>query len=99
MVRHIVMWKYNEDLSLEKRDELFDKLDSACNDMNGNISGLIEAKLLKNANEKEVYGLCLVCDMENMEAVRSYQDDPLHIVFKNIITGNVNGRACIDAEI
>lgn len=97
MIRHIVMWKYNAELSVEDRGMLFEKLSKAAENMNGNIKGLINAKLIKNVNPQEKYDLCLYCEFEELEDVQAYQDDPVHIAFKNIIAGNVFDRACIDA--
>lgn len=97
MIRHIVMWKYKAELSVEDRAELFSKLSQAAENMNGNIKGLIKAELIKNVNSQEKYDLCLYCEFETLEDVNSYQDDPVHIAFKDIIVGNVFDRACIDA--
>lgn len=96
MIRHIVMWKYKEELSEMDRAELFVKLDEAAKNMNGNIKGLIKAELIKNVNENEKYDLSLYCEFENLNDVLDYQDDPVHVAFKNIIMGNVYDRACID---
>jgi hypothetical protein len=91
------MWKYKAELSVEDRAELFSKLSEAAENMNGNIKGLIKAELIKNVNSNEKYDLCLYCEFETLEDVNSYQDDPVHIAFKDIIVGNVFDRACIDA--
>jgi hypothetical protein len=91
------MWKYKAELSVEDRAELFSKLSQAAENMNGNIKGLIKAELIKNVNSNEKYDLCLYCEFETLEDVNSYQDDPVHIAFKDIIVGNVFDRACIDA--
>ncbi len=97
MIRHIVMWKYKAELSLEDRAELFGKLLKAAENMNGNIKGLIKAELIKNVNSQEKYDLCLYCEFETLEDINAYQEDPVHIAFKDIIVGNVFDRACIDA--
>lgn len=100
MIRHIVMWKYKAELSEKEREELFGKLNAAAENMNGNIKGLIAAKLIKNVNKEEKYDLGLYCEFETVEDVVCYQNDPVHVAFKNIISGNVFDRACIDgAEV
>ncbi|MBR5536049.1 MAG: Dabb family protein [Clostridia bacterium] len=97
MIRHIVMWKYKAELSVEERNELFEKLRESADGMNGKIKGLISAKLIKNVNPAEKYDLCLYCEFETLEDINAYQDAPIHLAFKDIITGNVFERACIDA--
>ena len=97
MIRHIVMWKYKAELSMEDREALFEKLNAAAKAMNGNIKGLIKAELIKNVNCEEKYDLCLYCEFETLEDINNYQEDPVHIAFKDIIMGNVFDRACIDA--
>lgn len=97
MIRHIVMWKYKAELSFEDREELFGKLFAAAEKMNGNIKGLIKAELIKNVNSEEKYDLCLYCEFETLEDIHAYQNDSVHLAFKDIIAGNVFDRACIDA--
>lgn len=97
MIRHIVMWKYKAELSMEEREALFEKLNAGAEAMNGNIKGLIKAELIKNVNCEEKYDLCLYCEFETLEDINNYQEDPVHIAFKDIIMGNVFDRACIDA--
>lgn len=96
MIKHIVMWKYNNTLSVEERKDLFSKLKAAAENMRGKVPGLIDIELIGNKNPKEKYDLCLYCEFETLEDVANYQVDPLHIIFKDIITGNVIDRACID---
>lgn len=97
MIRHIVMWKYKAELSVDDRKTLFEKLTEAAKNMNGNIKGLIKAELIANVNSEEKYDLCLYCEFETLSDIQSYQEDPVHIAFKDIIAGNVFDRACIDA--
>ena len=96
MVKHIVMWKYVETLSCDEKKVLFSKLKAAAEDMKNKVPGLLGIELIDNKNPKEKYDLCLYCEFEKIEDVDHYQDHPLHVVFKNIISGNVTDRACID---
>ncbi|MGM9551123.1 MAG: Dabb family protein [Clostridia bacterium] len=96
MVKHIVMWKYKAELGSDEREALFEKLQESAKGMNGKIKGLISASLLKNINPSEPHDICLYCEFENYTDVENYQVDPIHIGFKNIITGNVTDRVCVD---
>ncbi len=96
MIRHIVMWKYKETLSENERKELFEKLSAAAENMRGNVKGLLDINLFENKNPKEKHDLCLFCTFGELSDVDSYQTDALHVVFKDIITGNVTDRVCID---
>ncbi len=98
MIKHIVMWKYKEELSVKEREELFCQLKKAADNMNGNIKGLVKAELIKNVNPAEKFDLALFCELETLEDVIAYQDDKVHLAFKNIITGKVFDRVCIDGE-
>lgn len=99
MIRHIVMWKYKEILSADERDALYEKLNEAAKNMNGNIKGLIKAELIGNVNPAEAYDLALYCEFETLEDIDAYQTDSVHMVFKNIISGNVDSRSCIDGVV
>lgn len=96
MVKHIVMWKYKEELTRDAIEKLEKDLKKGAEDMNGNIKGLIKAVFMKNVNEKEYHDICLYCEFESFEDVENYQDDPVHVAFKNIIVPNVKDRVCID---
>lgn len=97
MIRHIVMWKYKSELSMEDREALFEKLLCAADNMNGKVKGLLKVELIKNVNSEEKYDLCLYCEFESLSDIQAYQEDPVHLAFKDIIAGNVFDRACIDA--
>lgn len=98
MIRHIVMWKYNDELTEAEREALCKNAKAAAEKMNGNIKGLIFAELQKNVNPKEPHDLALYCEFEDFDAAEEYQTHPVHLSFKAVISGKVNGRVCIDCE-
>lgn len=94
----MVMWRYCENLSDEAKSALLPRLKKAADDMNGNIEGLISAKLQRNVNEKERHDLALYCEFSDFEAVKKYQTNPVHLKFKEVLGNNVCDRVCIDCE-
>ena len=98
MIRHLVMWKYAENIGEKEIEALLPRLKKAADDMNGNIDGLIFAELLKNVNPNERHDLALYCEFSDFEAVKRYQTDPVHLKFKEVLAGNVCDRVCIDCE-
>ncbi|MCD8049909.1 MAG: Dabb family protein [Clostridia bacterium] len=99
MVKHIVMWKYKDTVQDEDKPELVARLKTAAEAMNGGkIPGLIKAALEVSVNPNETHDLALYCEFEDLKSVEEYQDNPIHVAFKNIIVPNVCGRACIDCE-
>jgi hypothetical protein len=98
MIRHLVMWKYNEELTEAEREELRKNAAAAANDMNGKIKGMTYAALQRNVNENEPHDLALYCEFEDFASVEGYQSDPAHLAFKSVISGKVHDRVCVDCE-
>ena len=45
------------------------------------------------------YDLCLIYDFQTIEDLDTYQNDPVHLTFKNYVVKNMISRACIDYEL
>ncbi len=98
MIKHVVMWKYNEDLGDHDKRELVKNLKAAAEKMNGNIKGLDTAELWVNVNPKEPHDLALYCEFDSFDDAAAYQTDPIHLEFKAVLAGKVHDRVCIDCE-
>ena len=45
------------------------------------------------------YDLALIAEFDSMEAVRRYQQHPLHLDIQQTAKSWVTGRACVDVEM
>ncbi len=94
MVRHIVMWKLNENV---KADEALKILQPKFINLLGRVNGLKEIDVAKNYNGGE-YDIVLYCVFESKKAQEDYQSNPLHLEIKSVVHSLVCGRAFADTE-
>lgn len=51
----------------------------------------------KDAPESN-YDLCLIYDFQSIDDLNDYQNDPVHLAFKNYVIEHMESRACIDYQ-
>lgn len=95
MIKHIVMWKILDDVTLEQITTL--KKEALL--LNGKIDGLIELDFIVDSLASSTHDLMLVSKHENVEALDSYQVHPLHKEFGLKIKNLVRDRVCFDSSI
>ena len=83
MIRHILFWNYTKEVKenhLEK--ETLQKLKESVQTLEG-----IEGLLCVEMEEKLDFRLqsCFYSEFENLEALKNFQNHPLHEVHKNVV--------------
>lgn len=101
MVKHIILWKLKDELSVEEKATVKAGIKSGLEGLVGQVPGLLEVKvqidgLLASSNAD----VMLDCTLESAEALKGYAVHPAHVAVAN---GNVRPytavRTCIDFEI
>lgn len=96
MIQHVCMFKLkeeNHDANLKKALELAQPLAALPSTTGGKT--VVNAKDAPQNN----YDLCLIYDFETIDDLNAYQNDPVHLAFKNFVVENMQARACIDYEM
>lgn len=97
MIKHIVFWKIKEDLDF---DGVFEEMKIRVDGMNGKIPGLVHVELGRDFNNSEfAYDVALYSELENKDALSTYQDHPVHQLVKEFIGAVTDARAIVDYEI
>lgn len=96
MIQHVCMFKLkeeNHDENLKKALELSEPLASLPSTTGGRT-------VVNSADAPENnYDLCLIYNFETIDDLNAYQNDPVHLAFKNFVVANMLSRACIDYEM
>lgn len=95
MIQHICMFKLqqeNHEAVLQKALELAEPLHALPSTKGGKT--VVNASCALENN----YDLCLIYDFETIDDLNSYQNDPIHLIFKNYVVEHMVSRACIDYE-
>ena len=97
MIRHILFWNYTKEVKenhLEK--ETLQKLKESVQTLEG-IEGLLCVEMEENLTSG--YDLVFYSEFENLEALKNFQNHPLHEAHKKRCKDLVCERLCGDIEI
>lgn len=97
MIKHIVFWKIKEDLDFEG---VLEEMKFRVEDMNGKIPGLHKVELGTDFNRSEpAFDVALYSELEDKEALATYQAHPVHQLFKEFIGAVTSERVVVDYEL
>ena len=101
MVKHIILWTLNPELSLEERQTVKIGIKEGLEGLVGKVPGLIDVKVtFAGRLPSSTADLMLDCTLENEEALKVYAQHPEHLKVAN---GKVRPytvqRSCLDFEI
>lgn len=100
MVRHVILWKLNEELSAEEKQAVKAGIKAGLEGLVGKIPGLVEAKVnIDGRLDSSNCDVMLDSVLENPEALKTYAQHPEHLAVAN---GKVRPytvqRTCLDYE-
>lgn len=100
MVRHVILWKLNEELSAERRTEVKKEIKEGLEGLAGKIPGLVGIHVHTDGRlDSSNCDIMLDAVMENPEALKVYAGHPEHLAVAN---GKVKPytvqRVCLDYE-
>ena len=99
MYEHIVTFKFNENITLEKEQALLQQIKA----FKGKIPGIVELTAGMNATEEieniHGYTLALRITFENKQALDHYLPHPTHQEFVASLNGIIDNVIVVDYEI
>ena len=99
MVRHIILWKLNEDLSDDQKQITKLRIKDGLEGLYGRIDGLSKIQVRTEGLPSSSADLMLDCTFDGAQALEAYQKNPLHIaVAEGAVRPNVSQRLCLDFE-
>lgn len=101
MVKHIILWKLNEELSAEEKQTVKANIKEGLEALVGKVPGLVDAKVIIDGRlDSSNVDILLDSTLENEEALRGYATHPEHVA---VADGKVRPytvlRSCLDFEI
>lgn len=101
MVKHIILWKLNEELSAEEKATVKANIKEGLEALVGKVPGLVDAKVIIDGRlDSSNVDIMLDSTLENEEALRGYAVHPEHVA---VADGKVRPytvlRSCLDFEI
>lgn len=101
MVKHIILWTLNPELSENEKENVKAGIKEGLEGLVGKVPGLIDVKVqtagrLASSNAD----LMLDCTLENEEALKVYANHPAHLAVANTkVRPFTVQRSCLDYEV
>ena len=98
MVKHIILWTLNPELSEEEKQTVKVGIKEGLEGLVGKIPGLIDVKVQVDGRlASSTADLMLDCTLENPEALKVYAQHPEHLAVANTkVRPFTAQRACLD---
>lgn len=96
MVKHIVLFQLETDMSAEQKQQVTAGFKSAIEALPGVVPGLRKAEVGFNANPSERYDIALYSELDTLDDVKAYAVHPAHVAAAGIIKPYIRSRACTD---
>lgn len=101
MVKHIILWTLNPELSDEQKEEVKKGIKAGLESLNGVVPGLIDVKV--NIDGRLASSNCdvmLDSTLESEEALKAYAVHPAHVEIANTkVRPYTVQRTCLDFEV
>ena len=101
MVKHIILWKLNPELSEEEKAKVKADIKAGLEGLVGKIPGLLEVKVhIDGRLDSSNADVMLDSTLESAEARKGYAPHPAHVVVRdNKVRPYTVERLCLDFEI
>ena len=98
MVKHIVLFRFRDDISEEQKESAFNSFRSGILSLTDIIPQIKSIEVGRNINSDEVWDICLCGEFNSLEDVKKYANHPEHLKVAGALKVFLNGRSCVDYE-
>ena len=99
MVKHVILWKLKDELTVSSKDEAIAKIKHDLEALVGNIPGLLSLNIIRADLESSNADIMLDSTLESEEALRGYQVHPMHVAAAAFVRANTELRLCADYTV
>ena len=96
MVKHIVMFKLKDTLSVEEKADVMNRFKEAIEALSAKIEVIRKVFVGLNINEAEQWDICLESEFDSLDDVKFYATHPDHVAAAGILKDAKLDRACVD---
>lgn len=96
MIRHIVMWNFQEGLSEQQKQENAQAMKEQLEELRGIIPGVIEIEVIISSLATSNADIMLTSLFADEQVLAEYQAHPEHVRIGQFIRGFVCNRMCMD---
>ena len=98
MVKHMIIWKLNQEIS--DKNQVAENIKSALEGLEGKIDGLIKMNILTEKLDSSSGDIMMDSTFRDEKALKEYQKNPMHVEIANgLVRPNVQTRLSFDFEV
>lgn len=98
MVKHIVLWNFNPEMTAEEKRTAGEKMKSLLEPIKDLVEGAVDIRVVMNELESSNREIALIGTYETVEALKTYQVHPAHVEAGKFVRSVTCDRACLDYE-
>lgn len=99
MVKHIVLWKFQEQLDPQQRKEAGEKMREILEPLKEVIPGVISLRVETDSLDGSNRDVMLFGEYESEEAINNYAVHPAHVEAGKYVRSVTCERACFDYQV
>ena len=100
MVKHIVLWKIQDDAHGQSKTEIAEEMRSRILAMKGTVPQIREIEVGIDFNRSDrAWDVALYSSFDDRESLEAYQADPVHGKVKEYVRSVAAAQAVVDYEI
>ncbi len=98
MIKHVIIWSFKDEYSEEQKLEFAAKIKAGLEGLMGKIEGMTEISVKTKPLASSSGDLMLDSTFVNEDALKGYQENPLHVEVATFVRSVVSERKCFDFE-
>ncbi len=100
MIKHVVMWKFNEQAEGKSREENMSLIKERLTALKPNIPQLLSMEIGKDMGVgRDTYDMVLITTFKDIDALELYQQHPEHKKVSEYVAKVRKARSCVDFQI
>ncbi len=96
MVRHVVMWQFEDCISSLEREVIANTFKKELEALVGVIDGVVAIRVIIDTLSTSNFDMMLDSSFESVEAMADYQVHPAHNEVASLLKGKMKIRGCVD---
>lgn len=98
MVKHIVLWNFNEGMTPAEKKAAGEKMKSLLEPIREKVPGALKIQVILNELDSSNREVALVSAFDTLEALEAYKIHPDHIAAGKFVRSVTCDRSCMDYE-
>lgn len=96
MIKHIVLWDFNPDMTAKEKQAAGEKMKALLEPIRELVPGAVSIRVVMNEMASSNRDIALIGTYESEEALQAYQTHPAHVEAGKFVRSVTCNRSCLD---